>query len=115
MDKEKIKDKLMNFPAIVDIKTKKISNCEVGSKEYKHEQAHIEFSESSLGTTLLYFDQIADRMIIIFIVLTLIGIDIFKWFALVGIFLNLSIFIFEELYCEYQSNIKDETENKKEN
>jgi len=90
-------------PAIVDIKTKKISGCS-NEHEYNHEKAHLDFANSNFGANIQYTDEMIWRADIIFIVLTLIGIPVFKWFALAGIFINLGLFIFEEMWCNWKAN-----------
>ncbi len=88
----------MKIP-IVDTKTGKIIDCEKGSNEYNHEQAHISFSQSNLGMKIQYFASLSEFYTIVCICLAFF-IPIMRWFSIVGAILMISFFIFEEVYCE---------------
>lgn len=92
---------LFKYP-VVDIKTGKILNCKKNSLEYFHEKAHLDFSQSPIGANVQYFQQISETLSLISVVLSLF-INHFKWFALIGIFTYLSLFIFEEVWCNYKA------------
>jgi hypothetical protein len=92
----------MNIP-ICNTETEEIINCKKGTPEYKHEEAHIDFSKSNQGKVFLYLAEISQFYTILSLVLAFF-FDFFKYFAALGGVLMLFFFIYEEIFCKEKEN-----------
>lgn len=96
----------MNLIANCDTETGEINGCSEGSKEYEHEKAHLEFSKKY--GWIQWISQMAEFFTLIFLAITPF-IDYFKYFSIGTISLMLFIFIYEEIWCNYQSENKEKS------
>jgi hypothetical protein len=83
--------------ATVDIKNKRIEGCK-NNDELRHELNHIKYSESNIGQRYSYYGDLSLFYTIICIALGQF-IKIFQYFSLIGVFLILFFFVFEEIWC----------------
>ena len=88
--------------AIVDLTTKKITGCEIGSKSYNHELGHLAFSESELGSNIQYWFQTLELYL-----LGSLSLSFFvKWFKYISVLIFIiliSLLIYEEYWCNSYS------------
>lgn len=97
---DKAEEQRMRIAGIVNLTTKKIYGVEEGSLGWYHEQGHIKFNESEMGTRLSFYGQ---NFLIITIEVLVIHL-FFPYFfvklvAASSIILALLIDIFEEVWC----------------
>ena len=87
--------------ATCNIKTGEIFGCEEGSPEYYHEKAHLDFNKKF--NWINWTSQMCEFFTLIFLAITPF-IDYFKYFSIASITLIIFLFIFEECWCNYESN-----------
>jgi hypothetical protein len=91
----------------VDLNSKKIYGCKPGSRSYYHEEGHIIFDDSELGTRIKYYNYFFNFLVVIFLPFNLFINDIFlKFFCLINGLGVLATYIIEEIFCDLYAQKK---------
>ena len=85
------------MPAIVDIKTGKISGCK-NDFERNHEKAHLIFQKSKFGNNIQYLFETAHTYLLGSLAISFF-IYIFKYISVALFIFILACIVFEELWC----------------
>ncbi len=85
----------------VDLNTKKIYGCKKGSRAYYHEEGHLVFDTSELGTRIKYYHYFFTMMTVVIIPFNFfINLLLLKIFTLICSLSVVITYLFEEIWCD---------------
>ena len=85
----------------IDLNTKKIYGCKEGSKSYYHEEGHLVFDKSELGTRIKYYHYFFTMLTVVIIPFNFfITSWLLKTFTLICSLSVIVTYLFEEVWCD---------------